>query len=201
MDGTPCADDGVECTDDMCINEVCDHASRVSVFLGSTPGDQETLTRSQNNHILLSFDDDVSAPEAGDLEIRPILPGCTLGDDLSGSFSMTVEEDGEGQQRVVNIAEVGDVLIHREWYSISNVGGWDCVAPFEIQLLLQVGDANNDGTVTFADLARINGDCCGPAPKDARSDCNGDGAITFADMSTANSRIPSPTVPNPCDGP
>ncbi len=32
------------------------------------------------------------------------------------------------------------------------------MAPFEIQLLLQVGNANNDGTVTFADLARINGE-------------------------------------------
>ena len=123
IDDTPCADDGVECTDDVCISEVCRHPSLRSVLLGSTLGDEETLTRSQNNHILLSFDDAVLAPEAGDLEIRRILAGCTLGDDLSGSFSMTVEEDGEGHERVVNVEDVGGVLTHREWYSISNVGG------------------------------------------------------------------------------
>ncbi|MCH7626643.1 MAG: MFS transporter, partial [Chloroflexi bacterium] len=91
------------------------------------------------------------------------------------SFTMMVVNNGDGQPRVLKLVEDGLVLAHRTWYSISNEGGWDGVADFEVQLLLQIGDANNDGTVTFADLARINGDCCGPADDDtpeARSDIN-----------------------------
>ncbi len=173
-------------------------------LIGSTPADQERLTHAANNVVFLEFDEDIAAPGSGQVLVREIQGGCTLGADLSSSFTMTVENNGGGQPRVLKLLENGPVLVHRTWYSISNEGGWDGVADFEVQLLLQIGDANNDGTVTFADLARINGDCCGPAdPADdrARSDINGDGNVTFADMSVANGRIPSAGVANPCGGP
>ena len=173
-------------------------------LVSSTPADQERLTHSANNAVFVEFDDDIAAPGSGQVLVREIQDGCTLGADLSSSFTMTVENNGGGQLRVLKLVENGQVLEHRKWYSISNTGGWGGVADFEVQLLLQIGDANNDGTVTFADLARINGDCCGPAdPADdrARSDINGDGNVTFADMSVANGNIPSAGVPNPCVGP
>ena len=196
--GTDPCTGGLVCNEGL---EQCVEPPDGAELIESTPADQERLTHSQNNVVFLEFDGDILAPGSGQVLVREIQVACIPGDDLSSSFTMTVVNNGDGQSRVLKLVEDGLVLVHRTWYSISNEGGWDGVADFEVQLLLQIGDANNDGTVTFADLARINGDCCGPADDDtpeARSDINGDGNVTFADMSVANGRIPSAGVPNPC---
>jgi len=41
MDGTPCAGDGVECTDDVCISEVCDHPSLPAGTACGDPADTD----------------------------------------------------------------------------------------------------------------------------------------------------------------
>jgi hypothetical protein len=119
--------------------------------------------------------------------------GLGFASDLSSGFTFTVEGGN-----VLRIRENASSLVHRKWYALRNTGAWIGVAPFEVQYVLQVGDANDDGRVLSSDLALINtGVPTDPAADNDRRDINGDGRILFNDMAVANAKIPSDTVPEP----
>ena len=120
-------------------------------FESSVPAHDSTLWRGGMNYMTLEFTGTLSAaPMAGEIMIQELLDGGAYGDDLSGSF--TFEADGSS----LAITETTEVLEHRTWYAIRNAGTWDGVGDFEIHLLLQVGDANEDGFVLPNDLSLIN---------------------------------------------
>lgn len=66
--------------------------------------------------------------------------------------------------------------------------GWTAVAPFTVQYVVQVGDANNDGRVLNTDVGVV--DAAIPdfaAADDDRRDINGDGPIPNTDFGVLHS--------------
>ncbi len=164
----------------------------------SMPGDGQSLWRNQKNIIRLTFDADIVAPEAGAVMIQEMLVGGTYGDDVSAAFDFTVENDGQGHPRVLKTQETGASLQHRKWYAVRNTGAWLGVAPFTVQYVVQVGDANNDGRVLNTDFGVINAVIpIFSAADDDRRDINGDGRVLNTDFGVANSKIPSFPVAKP----
>lgn len=83
-------------------------------------------------------------------------------------------------------------------YSVRNTGAWLGVAPFTVQYVVQVGDANNDGRVLNTDFGVINAVIpIFSAANDDRRDINGDGRVLNTDFGVANSKIPSFPVAKP----
>ncbi len=161
----------------------------------SEPKHDESLWRTEKNFALLKFACAVTAPPAGAVEVRELLPDGAFGSDLAGSFSFTIDDPGTGD-RTLRVTETTAVLNHRTWYGILSAG-WSGVAPFEIHYVVQVGDANNDGRVLGADFSLVNaGIACFNCPDDRR-DINGDHRILGADASLVNAHIASFNVPKP----
>ncbi len=169
-----------------------------AVLQTSNPADGKSLWRNQKNIIRLTFDADIAAPDAGAVMIQEMLAGGTCGDDLSAGFTFTVENDGQGHPRVLKIRETAPSLQHRKWYAVRNTGDWTGVAPFTVQYVVQVGDANNDGRVLNTDFGVINAVIpIFSAADDDRRDINGDGRVLNTDFGVTNSKIPSFPVAKP----
>jgi hypothetical protein len=179
------------------------HQPNPARIVRASPEDEHSLWRSQHNIVRLWFSGDLLLPMTpGQILIREMLPGAVFGPDLSSQFSFTVENDGGGHPRILRIWENGSTLSHRHWYSIANTGGWISVLPFELQYVVQVGDASDDARVLAYDVSVINtGIPTFAAPDDERRDINGDGRILAFDVSVTNSSIPSFPVPKPSGHP
>ncbi len=163
----------------------------------ATPNHNESLWRSANNIVRLTFDEDITTPAEGDVQVRALLDDGAFGPDLSASFDFTVEEAGQHHPRILRIQERGDVLTHRNWYGISSTG-WTGVCGFEVHYVLQVGDASNDGRVLAFEVSLINmGIPEFAAADDDRRDIDGDGQILNFDVSIAKGKIPSFQVLKP----
>ena len=129
-------------------------------------------------------------PASGQVEVSELLDGGAFGSDLSTSFTFTVEENSGGL--VLRVKEAGTALRNQTWYAIRNTGGWAGVAPFQVHYLVQVGDANNDGFVSFVDLSFMNtGVGNRSANDDDRRDINGDARVLNSDLSAAWANISS----------
>ena len=167
-------------------------------LIDSKPAHEKTLWRSENNIVRLTFACDISFPGAGDVLVREMLEAPEdFGSDLSSSFTFTVEDNG-GDPRILKIdGESSSTLEHRKWYSIQNVGDWSGVADFEVQYVVQVGDANNDGAVLNSDVLLINASVPCFSGCDERLDINGDGRILSLDVLIANANVPSFPVDKP----
>lgn len=167
----------------------------VPTLLYSEPDNDETIWRTQNNILRLYFDVELpDIPAPGDLKIQMLLGG--LGPDLSADFSFSIEEDGQGRSRILRIQEDGTVLSERTWYRIRNDGTWTDVNPFSFDVAVQVGDVNNDGVVSNADVNAISAvvPMYGAADDDRR-DIDGDGDVLNADFLLADERNPAGLVP------
>ncbi len=112
--------------------------------------------RSANNTARLTFDREIIAPELGDVRVVQLLPEGAYGEDVSGEFSFSLENDEDGLPRTLRVRQAGLVdpentadgrLENRKWYAILNEGDWAGVTPFKIDLVVQVGDSNGDGRV------------------------------------------------------
>lgn len=164
----------------------------------STPATGQSLWRSAKNTFRLRFDLDIDAPASGSILIQEMLAGGAYGPDLASDFTFTVENDASLRPRVLKIREKATTLTHRKWYAIRNMGGWANVAPFVVQYVVQVGDANADNRVLNTDFGVISAAIpVFNAPDDDRRDINGDGRILNTDFGLANSKIPSFNVPKP----
>ena len=172
-------------------------SSRDANLDSSEPADQGSLWRTQHNVIRLTFDGNIGTPSPGQVLIQELLGGGGFGGDLSSSFIFSVEDSG-GFPRVLRIEENGSVLIDRTWYGIRNTGGWSGVAPFEVQYVVQVGDATGEGMVQVNDWAMVNAYVPNfDALDNDRSDMNGDGYVLYFDSSVTVAKIPSMPVPKP----
>lgn len=169
-----------------------------AALIQSVPTSGRSLPRSARNLMRLRFDRDVTAPLAGQLLVREMLPGGTYGADLSAGFTFEVESDAQDCRRILRIRETGSTLQHRKWYAVLNTGSWTGVSPFAVQYVVQVGDVNNDGRVLNVDFGLVN-----PAvpsldvADDDRRDINGDRRILNSDFGVLNSKIPSFPVAKP----
>lgn len=154
----------------------------------SFPAGDTRLWRNTKNRVRITFTGNVSAPGAGDIQVRELLEGGAFGSDLSGSFTATVN----GADLV--LTDNASTLVNRKWYRVSNPGTWGGVDAFGIDFFVQAGDANNDGFVNFGDLGAINPFIPtlpdGINETNMRGDINGDGFINFSDMTAANNFIP-----------
>ena len=204
------------CDNERCCEEVCqvlphccdviwapdcaDAATEICAprILRAIPENEHSLWRSQHNIVRIYFDRDIPPALPGQVQIREMLDGGLFGPDLSNQFSFTVEGDLNADPRILRIWENGTSLSHRRWYAISNLGGWPPVMPFELQYVVQVGDAGDDGQVLAYDVSVINaGIPTYAASDDERRDLNGDGRILGFDVRVANGSIPSFTVAKP----
>jgi hypothetical protein len=159
----------------------------------SSPVTQKSWWRTTKNIARLTFSGAISAPLAGNVKIQQLLDAGAFGADLSGTFTFTVEPGN-----ILKVRDNAATLQHRTWYAVRNTGDWACVAPFEVQYVVQMGDGNNDGRVLFTDLGFINSVIPrDPAADDDRHDINSDGRVLFTDMGVANAKIPSDIVPKP----
>ena len=165
----------------------------------ASPTNGASVWRSSQNVVRITFSANIVAPAPGQLLIQQMLPNGAFGADLSGGFTMTVENDGLNNPRILKIVDSEPVhLLHRNWYSIRNAGVWPSVADFEVQYVVQVGDADGDRQVLNLDAGLIN--AAVPSfgvPDTDRRNIDTDTAILNADVSAANARIPSFLVAKP----
>ncbi len=169
-------------------------------FLASSiPAAGQSLPRSNRNTVRLTFASNIGGPVGGQILIQQMLAGGTFGSDLSAGFSFTVENDGQGNPRILKIIDVDPPnLVHRQWYSIRSTGGWTGGGVFEAQFVVQIGDANGDNGVFNLDAGAINAGIPNlGAPDQDRRDIDGDATILNDDVSIANVRIPSFPVAKP----
>ncbi|NLE57225.1 MAG: hypothetical protein GX616_02615 [Planctomycetes bacterium] len=184
-------------TDGDGIGDACDEIVPPSLQ-SAHPSSGRSLWRSAKNTIRLVFSEDITAPVAGEILIHEMLTDGAYGADLSSGFTFTVENDVSLQPRILRIRETGSTLRHRKWYAIRCTGAWGYVAPFTVQYVVQVGDANDDGRVLNTDFGVINAAIpVFSAADDDRRDINGDGRILNTDFGIVNSKIPSFPVAKP----
>lgn len=159
-------------------------------FNGAT---HDTLWRTQNNTIRLTFDGTITAPTAGQILIQQMTAGGNYGADKSANFTFTVEGGN-----VLRIREVGAQMPDNTWFAIRNTGGWTSACNFTIQYPVNIGDFDGNGPTTSADVLSINAAANGARPNDqARDDVDGNGFKVQADVLTANANQPSPTPAKP----
>jgi hypothetical protein len=173
--------------------------SAAAALVTANPATQHSLWRSHSNIVRLTFGSDITVPTATMISIQRMLPGGAFGSNLSAGFQFTMENDGFGNPRILKIVDVDPPdLVHREWYAIRNVGGWGGVAPFTVQYVTQIGDADEDGAVLNRDASLINAGIPNFNAGDAdRRDIDGDGTVLNGDVSVTDPQIPSFVVPKP----
>ena len=167
-------------------------------LISSNPVDQDTLWRYQKNVLRLYFDGDITAPSSGQILIQEMLPNGAYGSDISSGFTFTVENDPNGNPRILRINETNTQFTWQRWYAIRNVGDWKGVSNFTLQHATQVGDATNDGAISNDDKALVMASL--PVvfgPDDLRTDINGDTHVISSDYSAANTFNPSNPIPKP----
>ncbi|NLE60470.1 MAG: hypothetical protein GX616_19145, partial [Planctomycetes bacterium] len=84
---------------------VDDRGCLAVALTSSTPDSGRSLWRNRRNVIRLTFDGDIPVPAAGEVTIQEMIDGGAYGDDLSAGFTFTVENDTQGQPRVLKIRE------------------------------------------------------------------------------------------------
>lgn len=169
-----------------------------AALVSSNPATEQSLWRSKHNIARLTFDADIAAPGAGEIQIQEMLTGGLYGADLSSGFKFTVEDDAQAHPRVLRIWETDTTLQHRKWYAVRSTGAWAGVNPFVVQYVVQVGDANADRRVLNTDFGVINAVIpVWHAADDDRRDINGDGRVLNTDFGVTNSKIPSFPVAKP----
>ena len=179
--------------------DVCQPGSQNIALLTTVPVGTEfgssdvrdSLWRSAKNTLRFTFACNITAPSSNVFLIREMQSGGTYGANLSGSFTLTVENDAGGKPRVLKIRETGTALTHQKWYAFQNDGGWSGVGNFIKQNVLPIGDATNDRNVLAADVLFINAAPPGPVGDQSRVDINGDGFKTATDVGLANAYVPS----------
>ena len=143
-------------------------------MVSSDPAADTTLSKTQNNVILLTFDGPIVLPTTAALSVVAMDGGAEFGD----QFVCAVEPDGVTLKAV----ESGGVLTHQQWYRVEPSAAFD-VQAFSVEVCTLVGDANGDGQVMALDLGAIwahNGEMT-----DARYDINGDGQVMALDLGAA----------------
>ncbi len=170
-----------------------------SFVTSATPAHGESLWRTNGNVARLTFDSNITAPAQGDVMIQELLPNGAFGNDVSNGFSFTIENDLVGNPRILKIVDTGPPnLAHGRWYAIRQIGAWFGVSPFELHYVVQVGDADNNGSVVNTDASVINAAVPSfSVSDDDRRDIDGDGTILNDDVGFMNGNIPSFVVPKP----
>jgi hypothetical protein len=150
----------------------------------------QSLWRTQNNVVRLTFACDITAPDSGDVVVQELLSAGAFGSDLSGDFTFTVEDTASGKPRILKInAEPDATLSHQIWYGVRNTGDWGAAAPFEVHYVNLIGDATNDNLVQYSDLSLINSEVPCFSSCDERKDINGDSYVLSSDVLTANEYV------------
>jgi hypothetical protein len=93
-----------------------------------------------------TFACEITAPYSGKVKIAELQSGGSFGDDLSSSFTFSVENGN-----VLRIEEDGTVLSNETWYAVVN-DGWSGVADFEMDYVVVRGDADNDKLTGKGDI-------------------------------------------------
>lgn len=169
-------------------------------FASANPASGESLPRSNRNTARLTFSSDITAPAApGQILVQQMLSGGAFGADQSAGFTFTVENNAQTQPRILKVVDVDPPnLIHRQWYAIRSTGGWSGGGVFEVQYVVQIGDADGNLAVFNLDASTINGGVPNVTAGDQdRRDIDGNGTILNADVSLMNPRIPSFPVAKP----
>ena len=153
-------------------------------LVASDPPADGTLAKTQNNIILLTFDDAIALP-AG-----PALSIFGGGWEEGNAFTYSVEPDGA----TLKAAEEGPMLTDQTWYRVTPAEDF-AVEPFVLDLCTLAGDANNSGRVTTADYSEVKAHMS--EYTDARYDLNGTGRVTTADYSVVKGHMGSRTPVKP----
>ncbi len=168
--------------------------------VSTRPPADTRLSAAARNHIKIVFQNMIAcgAPKAGDVVVQELLsdPLGSFGRDLSESFTFMVD----GTTLTIE-GTAPSAFRNKTWYRIANLGNWPCGDPFDVDFLVQIGDANNDGFVNFTDLSVIN-ESIPTLPgaineNKVRQDIDGNRFINFTDLSVANAHIPSFPVGKP----
>lgn len=163
------------------------------------PEHEHSWSRERYNTAWLDFKCDITAPSSGAVTIKELLAGGAFGSDLSSSFAFSVVNDGDGNPRRLKIVDNDASLTHRKWYGIRNAS-WAGVESFEVDYVVQMGDADDNLVVNAADLTKINSwiPTAPPVPElRIRGDITGTFGIGANDLSAANAYIPSTAVTKP----
>ena len=171
-----------------------------ATYVEMQPADTISLWRTQMNIVRLKFDRSLAAaptPGSGELKIEQMLAGPATGADQAAAFAFALDGAGDILKITENMPKDPTVLPHRTWWRLINDGSWAGVAPFEIQLVVQVGDVNNDGLVLGNDGGIVNGAPTPGVPDDDRRDIDGNTLILGNDGGLVNGKVPSPPVPKP----
>ena len=170
-----------------------------ALVASASPANGESLSRTSGNIVRLIFDSDITLPAPGEVMIQELMSNGAFGNDLSSGFLFSIEDDLNANPRILKIVDTDPSdLVHRRWYAVRQTGAWSGVSPFELQYVVQVGDADNDGSVLNADASLLN--FAIPlfgVDDDDRRDIDGDGTILNDDVGFMNGNIPSFRVSKP----
>jgi hypothetical protein len=124
--------------------------------------------------------------------IQELLDDGLFGPNLAASFDVSIEGGN-----VVRIQDTGGNLAHRTWYAVRNINACDAIGDFEVQLVVQVGDADGNRFVTAVDVGQVNASPLGLVDDDSRFDIDGNGFRTAGDVGFANAgQGPLPPKPS-----
>jgi hypothetical protein len=145
-------------------------------LVSTEPPADGTLAKTQNNVMLLTFDEAIALPTG------PALSIFGGGFEEGGAFGYSIEPDGVTLKAV----EQGSMLADQTWYQITPAAGL-AVEPFAFDVCTLVGDANSSGRVTTADYSDVKAHM--GEYTDARYDLNDSGRITTADYMVVKSHM------------
>ncbi len=151
-------------------------------LVSSDPAHDTTFAKIQNNCIWLTFDRPPVLTGGNELLVRTI--GTTMGPDLGGLFTCSIEPDGVTLKAKENVVQ----LVNTTWYRFEP--NLLVAAPFAVDVCTLYGNANND-TLTFTtDYGTVKAKI--PTfSTDIREDINGDGIVFTTDYGFIKSFIPT----------
>jgi len=151
-------------------------------LVSSDPPHNTTFAKIQNNCIWLTFDTPPVLTGGNELLVRTI--GTTMGPDLGGLFTCSIEPDGVTLKAKENVVQ----LVNTTWYRFEP--NLLVAAPFAVDVCTLYGNANND-TLTFTtDYGAVKAKI--PTfSTDIREDINGDGIVFTTDYGFIKSFIPT----------
>lgn len=175
------------------------------------PLDGGNLWRSTQQIIRIGFNQDIGVvgnlAACPPIEIRQLIAGPapatganfaggTFGANLNvgAAFACGIEADAGGMPRVLRIRDTNPAdFVHRNWYTVQNLGAWTGAAPFRLDYRMMFGDADNNGLVNASDVGTINTNQAGfnAALDQKRFDIDGNNIVNATDVGAANGFVPT----------
>jgi hypothetical protein len=159
------------------------------ILLGSQPSNNGTLSKKENNVIMLLFDDTISLPSGPPLTVAAIGGGGDIGDGFAyGTQTTMIPND------TLKVVQQDATLDNRTWYQIRPADDFS-VPEFTLDLCVLHGDADGSGQVLAFDYFEVKNNMF--EVTDARYDLDGSGQVLAFDYFVVKNHMFDQCPPKP----